>query len=181
MLAAIEHPNSGSADAAAVFCHLLSCRGCRAALAFVCTAVALEQDRERQQLSWRQFQAMASNALSPAECAADGECIDAIAAEMPACLIFESEARRSGGLFWRATMTFPDIDQPDAPLTIRVNDAKGNPIQSGEFLLFGVKIPLVDGTGIMTRAQLAACHHKGGAAFRRQGGRLTYGAPVLNA
>ena len=59
----------------------------------MCAAVALERDRERQQMSWRQFQAMASNALSPAESAADGERIDAIAAEIPACLIFESEAK----------------------------------------------------------------------------------------
>lgn len=77
-------------------------------------------------------------------------------------------------------MTFPDVDQPDAPLTIRVDDAGETPIQEGTFIVFGIEIPLVNGRGLLLRSQLAECHHKGGAAFRWQDGSVVPGAPVLN-
>lgn len=180
ILAAVEHPTSVCSDADAVFRHLLDCRECRGALTFVCAAVALEQDRKRQQLLWRRFRAKVSNGLVFRNSRLDGECIDAIAAGMPAALILEASVPDSDIHFWRATMTFPDVDQPKAPLTIRVDDANGSTIQDGQFIIFGVEIPIINGVGCLSRVQLAECHHKGGSAFRWQDGCLVSGAPVLN-
>ena len=77
-------------------------------------------------------------------------------------------------------MTFPDVDQSEASLTIRVDDANGNPIPHGQFIIFGIEIPISDGMGQMTRTQFSDFHSKGGAAFRWQDGSMVSGAPVLN-
>ena len=178
-LAVVEHP--GCSDAAnTVLQHLLCCRECRAALAFVCTAVAFERDRERQQVLWRQFRTKIRDGFAPGSDCSDGESFDAIAAEAPATLMLQSSVENTDVHFWRATMTFPDVDQPETPMAILVEGANGTPIQDGMLILFGLKIPLVNGEGQLTRAQLAACHHKGGAAFRWQDGNVVSGAPVLN-
>ena len=78
-------------------------------------------------------------------------------------------------------MTFPDVDMPEAPLVIKVEDMSGTPVQNGTFRIFGIEVPIVDGEGQLTRDQFAECHHKGGAAFRWQDGTVISGAPVLNA
>jgi len=182
ILAAIEHPNGEcSDDADAVFQHLLHCRECRAALKFVCTAVAFERDRKRQQALWRQFRAKLHDGFTSRSDYSDGECFDAIAAEAPAVLILQSSVEDSDVHFWRVTMTFPDVDQTEEPLAIRVDDANETPIANGTFILFGIEIPIVNGAGCLTRTQLEKCHHKGGAAFRWQDGSVVSGAPVLNA
>lgn len=147
---------------------------------FVCTAVAFERDRKRQQTLWHQFRVKMHDGFAPGSDCSDGECFDAIAAEAPAALILQSSVENRDVHFWRATMTFPDVDQPEAPLAIRVDGANGTLIQNGMFILFGIEIPIVNGAGQLTRAQLAECHHKGGAAFRWPDGNVVSGAPVLN-
>ena len=77
-------------------------------------------------------------------------------------------------------MTFPDVDQPEAPLEIRVDGASGMPVTDGEFIIFGIEIPIKNGAGQLTRTQLAEFHHKGGCTFRWKDGCVTSGAPVLN-
>ncbi|MBQ3097813.1 MAG: hypothetical protein IJC66_06615 [Kiritimatiellae bacterium] len=180
--AAIEHPDAGCPDVAGtVFWHLLHCRECRAALTFVCTAVAFERDLKRQQALWRQFQARMPIGLVFRKDHFDGEGLDAIAAEAPAALVLRSSVTDADIHFWRATITFPDVDQPEAPLPIHIDGADRTPVQNGTFILFGIEIPIENGTGELTRAQLAECHYKGGAAFRWQDGSEVPGAPVLNA
>ncbi len=182
ILAVVEHPNEGCSDVAnAVIQHLLHCRECRAALTFVCTAGAFARERKRQQALWRQFRAKMHDGFASGSDVSDGECLDAIAAEAPAVLILQSPVEDASAHFWRATMTFPDVDQLEEPLSIRVDDAKGRPIRNGMLILFGIEIPIANGAGQLTRAQLAECHHKGGAAFRWQDGNVVAGAPVLNA
>ena len=182
ILAVVEHPGEGCSDAAnAVLQHLLRCRECRAALKFVCTAVAFERDRKRQQALWRQFQAKMHDGFAPGSDCSDGEFLDAIAAEAPAVLTLQSSVEDADVHFWRATMTFPDVDQPEEPLAIRVDGADGAPIQNGSLIVFGIEVPIVNGAGQLTRVQLAECHQKGGAAFRWQDGSVVSGAPVLNA
>ena len=181
ILAAIEHPVEECSDVInAVLQHLLSCRECRAALSFVCTAVAFDRDRKKQQAIWRQFRAKMHDGLASGSDCSDRECFDAIAAAAPAVLTLQSSVEDTDVHFWRATMTFPDIDQIEEPLSIRVDDASGVSIQNGTLILFGIEIPIVNGAGRLTRAQLAGCHHKGGAAFRWQDGDVVVGAPVLN-
>lgn len=179
ILAVIERPGMGCTDANAVFEHLLHCRKCRSALAFTCEAVTVEQERKRQQTLWRLFHAKVSSRLSPGYASSE-ECIDAIAAEAPATLIIQSMISDSDPHFWRATMTFPDVDQSDSSLEICIYDSKRNPLQNGTFRIFGLGIPIVNGVGYLTRDQLAKCHHKGGASFTWQDGASVPGAPVLN-
>ena len=182
ILAVVEHPEAGRSNVAeSVFRHLLHCRDCREVLTFVCAAVAFERDRKRQQALWRQFQAKMSNGLVSGNGGSDEEYFDAIAAEVPAALILQSAVENNDIHFWKATITFPEVDQTDAPLTIMVDDVKKTPIHNGTFVLFDIEIPIVDGIGKLTRTQLAECHHKGGAAFRWQDGSEISGAPVLNA
>ena len=180
ILAAVEHPGEGCSDPANVVQHLLRCRECRAVLTFVCTAVAFELDRKRQQALWRRCRAKIHDGFVPRSDCTDGECFDAIAAETPAVLILQSSVEKRDVHFWRATMTFPDVDWTEAPLAIRVEGANGTPIQNGIFVLFGIEIPIVKGAGQLSRAQLAECHHKGGAVFKWQDGVAVSGAPVLN-
>ena len=180
ILAAVEHSNAGHSDADAVFRHLLHCRECRAALTFVCTAVAFERDWKKQQALWRQFRARVSKGRAFGNKNSGDEGLDAIAAEVPAALILQSSVADDDIHFWRATMTFPDVDQLEAPLAIRVDDMNGTPVQNGKFTIFGIEIPIANGSGCLTRAQLAECHHKGGAFFRWQDGCVISGAPVLN-
>ena len=118
ILAAVEHSDVGCSNDGAVFQHLLQCRECRAALAFVCTSVAFELDRKRQQALWRQFRAKVSNGFMPRNNSPSGECIDAIAAESPAVLVLQSSVAYNDVHFWRATMTFPDVDQATEPLEL---------------------------------------------------------------
>jgi len=167
-------------DAGSVFQHLLHCRECRAALAFVCISVAFEQDRKRQQALWRQFLAKMTNAVMLRNNFPPDEYVDAIAAESPAVLVLQSSVADDDIHFWRATMTFPDVDQSEAPLEIRVVDARGMPVSDGDFIIFGIEISIKDGAGQLTRTQLAEFHHKGGAAFRWKDNCLVSGAPVLN-
>lgn len=108
------------------------------------------------------------------------ECVDAIAAESPAVLVLQSSVAYDDIHFWRATMTFPDVDQPEAPLEICVVGANGKPVSDGDFIIFGIEIPIKNGAGQLTRTQLAEFHHKGGSAFRWKDGCVTSGAPVLN-
>lgn len=77
-------------------------------------------------------------------------------------------------------MAFPDVDQPMAPLEIRVVGANGMPVSDGDFILFGIEISIKDGVGQLTRTQLAEFHHKGGSAFKWKDGCVTSGAPILN-
>ena len=180
ILAVVEHSEIGRSDASSVFQHLLNCRECRAALAFVCTSVAFEQDRKRQQALWRQFLAKMTNGFMLRNNSSPDECVDAIAAESPAVLVLQSSVAYDDIHFWRATMTFPDVDQPEAPLEICVVGANGKPVSDGDFIIFGIEIPIKNGAGQLTRTQLAEFHHKGGSAFRWQDGCVTSGAPVLN-
>ena len=180
ILAVIEQPDAERMDADAIFEHLLHCRECRAALAFTCEAITVEQARRRQQALWRLFHAKMSRRLFDREYASGKGSIDAIAAEAPAVLIIQATVTDSDTRFWRATMTFPDVDQVDSPLEIRIEDSKGTPLQNGMFRIFGLEIPIVNGAGCLTRDQLAKCHHKGGASFAWQDGVSVPGAPVLN-
>ena len=77
-------------------------------------------------------------------------------------------------------MTFPEVDQPEAPIEIRVESASRMPVSDGEFIIFGIEIPIKNGAGQLTRTQLAEFHHKGGSIFRWKDGCVTSGAPVLN-
>ena len=129
---------------------------------------------------WRQFRAKVSKGLAFRYGCPDGECPDAFAAEASAALLLQSSVADDDSHFWRASLTFPDADQSEAPLTIQVGDARGVPVQGGTFIMFGIEIPIVDGGGQLTRTQLAECHHKGGSAFRWQDGCVVPGAPVLN-
>ncbi len=180
ILAAVEHPDIGCPDADVAFHHLLHCRECRAALSFVCTAVAFERDRERQQALWHLFQVKASNVLAHRSGCSDGVCLDAIAAEVPAALILQSSVEDTDAHFWRATLTFSDVDQPEEVLEIRVFNANGILVQDGILTLFGIEIKIINGVGKLTRPQFSECYHKGGAAFRWHDGSVIYGAPVLN-
>ena len=180
ILAAVERPAAGDVGGATVFRHILRCRECRAAVAFVCAAVASERDRKRQQALWRGFRARISGRLVHWKMVANGESIDAIAASSSAMLVFKSCVADDDAEFWRAKMIFPDIDSPDAPLEINVEGAAGKPIAQGSLVLFGIEIPIANGAGRLTRTQLAEFHQRGGVAFRRRGGRLVPGAPVLN-
>lgn len=122
-----------------------------------------------------------SNGFSLRNNCQSDEYIDAIAAEAPAVLVLQSSVAENDIHFWRATMTFPDVDQPEAPLEIRVAGANGMPVSDGDFVIFGIEISIKNGAGRLARAQLAEFHHKGGSAFRWKDGRVTSGAPVLNA
>jgi len=154
---------------------------CRAALTFVCTSVEFELERRWQQAQWRLFLAKVSAwTVSQRSGRQGGECRDAIAAEASAELFIQSSVSKKDIHFWRASLTFPEADQLEAPLAIRVDDAKGRPVQDGVFILFGVEIPIIDGMGGLTRAQLAEFHEKGGSTFRWGDGSVVSGAPVLN-
>lgn len=181
ILAVMEQPWGKHQDGAVIFGHLLNCRECLESLRFTCEAVEEEQERKRWQAMWRQFHAKAARRICSGENIPCEERIDAIAAEATSALIIQAAVSNSDVHFWRATMAFPDVDQPDSPLTIRVEDAEGKPLPRGTFRIFGLEIPIANGTGYMTRDQLVRSHHKGGASFVWQDGALVPGTPILNA
>ena len=107
--------------------------------------------------------------------------MDAIAAGGAAVLVLRSGMARREEYNWQADLTFPDIDQPNVPLTVQVHGGRGNPVDTGTFVIFGLEIPIKGGIGHLSRIQLLENHHRGGVAFKWPDGRTIAGAPVLNA
>ena len=157
----------------------LRCREGRAALALVCTSAAEQLERKRQQAAWRRFQAAVVR-IARRNAAGAGE-IDAIAAGGPAVLVLRSGVAKKEKHNWQADLTFPDADQPNEPLTLKVHGRAGNSVDAGTFVIFGLEIPIKGGVGHLSRTQLLENHHRGGVAFRWPDGSTIAGTPVLNA
>ena len=179
VLSVFENPDVSTATSNLVFRHLLRCRECRAALAFVCTSAAEQLERKRQQAAWRRFQAAVVR-IARRNAAGAGE-IDAIAAGGPAVLVLRSGVAKKEKHNWQADLTFPDADQPNEPLTLKVHGRAGNSVDAGTFVIFGLEIPIKGGVGHLSRTQLLENHHRGGVAFSWPDGSTIAGTPVLNA
>ena len=185
ILSALEHPGRSTPESERVFGHLLSCRECRAALAFVGEAVAEQLDRKRADAAWMRFRVLLTKKIMQDAARQirvdEDEEIDAIAAAGPAVLAMQSGYSGNQEHAWRADLTFPDVDQAEMPLTLSVYDHKGIRIKSGTFMIFGIDVPIKGGTGQLARSQLLENYHKGGAAFKWTDGSIVRGAPILNA
>ena len=182
ILSVVENPGRSTPESVRVFSHLLSCRECRAALAFVGEAVAEQLDRKRADVAWMRFRALLTKKIvqDAVRQMQGAEEIDAIAAAGPAVLALQSGYSGDKEHAWRADLTFPDMDQTDVPLTLNVYDCRGSLVDDGTFMIFGIDVPVKGGVGQLSRGQLLECYQRGGAAFKWTDGSIVRGAPVLN-
>jgi hypothetical protein len=82
---------------------------------------------------------------------------------------------------WNAELVLPHPEAPSPEFLVRLQTASGAVPPSGRFVLFGVSVPVRDGSASLPPRILENATPSGGVAFVAPDGTATPGVPVFDA
>jgi hypothetical protein len=191
----------------ALFLHFMTCDACCRSLRFSCECLVADrrqswpivtsQESEHVRrvfdwvirmkdmpsesaLLWLRF----SQALTPARdvmAVADGQTSDQRlqAAALSGHICFFADCGKQLPDYWQARIALPVAPAPETELRIRVQDAKGEPIARGTFVLCGIELPVSDGCAKVRLADLQGHLDTPIVAMRFPDGKKSSGTPRL--
>ena len=170
-----------------VLWHLAGCQECQSALAFTAAAVnwsaATRQSAREGVWTETAVRRLAQRLAFWKRCLERGT--DAVAAgtDSDGRLLFRSAEDAPPDRAWKAQLVFSPSMDSSAPFALEMLPVDGHTAMMGHFVLFGVSVPVTDGTAafppdILARA--ANADSPGGVSFIAQDGVETAGVPILD-